>query len=99
MKLGVLIERDGVLNRTRIERQHQVGPLTLEDFHIHKAVAPLLHKLKSAGFILLATTNQPGLSRGWLVVARRMKPADFSLWSSGATALWMWKSSSVSGPT
>jgi len=44
MKLGVFIERDGILNRE---------------------VLPLLKKLKAAGFVLIATTNQPGLSRGY----------------------------------
>lgn len=65
MKLGVFIERDGVLNQIRVERQHQVGPLTLDQFRIHQDVAPHLLKLKAAGFILIATTNQPGLSRGY----------------------------------
>lgn len=65
MKLGVFIERDGVLNQARVERQHQVSPLTLEDFHLNQDAIPLLKKLKSAGFLLIATTNQPGLSRGY----------------------------------
>ncbi len=65
MKLGVFVERDGILNRVRVERHHQVTPLTLEDFHIEEKVAPLLKKLKSAGLLLIATTNQPGLSRGY----------------------------------
>ena|ERR1041384_4799347 len=85
MKLGVFIERDGVLNKARIERQHQVGPLTLDQFQVQKSAAPLLHKLKAAGFILLATTNQPGLSRGYQsrreldlmhVMMRRVLPLD-----------------------
>jgi D-glycero-D-manno-heptose 1,7-bisphosphate phosphatase len=65
MKLGVFIERDGILNRVRVERQHQVSPLTLEDFHVKKETAPLLKRLKAAGFLVFATTNQPGLSRGY----------------------------------
>jgi D-glycero-D-manno-heptose 1,7-bisphosphate phosphatase len=65
MKQGVFIERDGVLNSVKVERQHQVSPLTLEEFHISKDAAPLLSKLKAAGFVLIATTNQPGLSRGY----------------------------------
>ena len=65
MKLGVFIERDGVLNKARVERQYQVSPLTLEDFQLNKEAAPLLSRLKAAGFILIATTNQPGLSRGY----------------------------------
>ena len=65
MKLGVFIERDGVLNQVRIERQHQVSPLTLDEFHINQEAVALLNKLKAAGLVLVATTNQPGLSRGY----------------------------------
>ena len=66
MKRGIFIERDGVLNRTRVERQHQVSPLTVDQFRVNTAAAPLLLKLKEAGFVLIATTNQPGISRGYL---------------------------------
>jgi D-glycero-D-manno-heptose 1,7-bisphosphate phosphatase len=65
MKLGVFIERDGILNRVRVERQHQVSPLLLEDFRVNREAAPLLQRLKNAGLVLIATTNQPGLSRGY----------------------------------
>jgi D-glycero-D-manno-heptose 1,7-bisphosphate phosphatase len=65
MKLGVFIERDGVLNQVRVERQHQVSPLTLEEFKVNKEAASLLGRLKTAGLILIATTNQPGISRGY----------------------------------
>jgi D-glycero-D-manno-heptose 1,7-bisphosphate phosphatase len=65
MKSGVFIERDGVLNETRIERQHQVSPLTLKEFRPRIEVLPLLNELKAAGLVLIVTTNQPGLSRGY----------------------------------
>ena len=65
MKLGVFIERDGILNEARVERQYQVSPLTLEDFRVNREAAPLLARLKAAGLLLIATTNQPGLSRGY----------------------------------
>ncbi|HOX58924.1 MAG TPA: HAD-IIIA family hydrolase [Candidatus Paceibacterota bacterium] len=65
MKQGIFIERDGVLNCVRVERQQQVSPLTLEEFRVNEAIAPLLRKLKNAGLLLIATTNQPGLSRGY----------------------------------
>jgi D-glycero-D-manno-heptose 1,7-bisphosphate phosphatase len=65
MKLGVFIERDGVLNQVRVERHHQVGPVTLDQFRINKDAAPQLQKLKAAGFVLIVTTNQPGISRGY----------------------------------
>ncbi len=65
VKQAVFIERDGVLNKARVERQQQVGPLTLEEFHLNAELAPLLKKLKAADLVLIATTNQPGLSRGY----------------------------------
>jgi len=65
MKQGVFIERDGVLTEARVERQLQVSPLTLEEMKLTKGAAPLLAKLKSAGLVLIATTNQPGISRGY----------------------------------
>jgi D-glycero-D-manno-heptose 1,7-bisphosphate phosphatase len=66
MKSGVFFERDGILNRARVERLYPVSPLSLEDLHVNKEAAPLLAKLKAAGLLLIATTNQPGLSRGYL---------------------------------
>lgn len=65
MKLGIFIERDGVLNKARVERQHQISPLSLEEFHVNKAANAPLMKLRAAGFLIIATTNQPGLSRGY----------------------------------
>jgi D-glycero-D-manno-heptose 1,7-bisphosphate phosphatase len=67
MKLGVFIERDGILNLVNVERQHQVLPLTLEELRPNLAAVPLLEKLRAAGFVLIATTNQPGLSRGYQI--------------------------------
>ena len=54
-----------MLNEARMENHQQVSPLLMEQFVIHKEAAPLLTKLKQSGLILLATTNQPGLSRGY----------------------------------
>src|SRR5258708_471358 len=65
MKQGVFIERDGVLNQARVERSHQVSPLTLDQFQVNKDALPLLKALKAAGLALIVTTNQPGISRGY----------------------------------
>jgi len=59
------MERDGVLNQVRVERQHQVTPLTLDEYHVKMEAHGLLQKLKDAGFVLIVATNQPGLSRGY----------------------------------
>ena len=65
MKKAVFIERDGVLNLVRVERQQPLSPLTLDDFQMNPDAIPLLQKLKVAGLFLIATTHQPGLSRGY----------------------------------
>jgi len=65
MKIGVFIERDGVLNRARVERDHQVSPLTLDEFRVNRTALPLLRELKASGLVLIGTSNQPGLSRGY----------------------------------
>jgi len=64
MKVAILMERDGILNLPRIERQCQVAPLTLEELQVNQAAIPVLEHLKAAGVVLIATTNQPGLSTG-----------------------------------
>ena len=65
MRAAVFLERDGVLNHARIERLLQTSPLTLDEFRINEEAIEPLRALKEAGFLLLATTNQPGLSRGY----------------------------------
>jgi D-glycero-D-manno-heptose 1,7-bisphosphate phosphatase len=64
MKSGVFFERDGVLNLAP-QRPRQLTPLTVEDFRINESAIEPLAQLRAAGFLLLVTTNQPGLSRGY----------------------------------
>jgi D-glycero-D-manno-heptose 1,7-bisphosphate phosphatase len=66
MKAGVFIERDGVLNRAQVTGNHQSSPLRMEDFQVNLEAADWLGKLKASGLVLIATTNQPSLSRGLL---------------------------------
>src|SRR5881409_704011 len=66
MKSGIFFERDGILNLAKIERGYQVSPRSLDEFELNPAALEPLQKLKAAGFVLVATTNQPGLSRGYL---------------------------------
>lgn len=85
MRLAVFLERDGLLNRVRIDQHHQISPRTLDEFQpVDGAVEPL-QQLKDAGFVLIVTTNQPGLSSGCLsrreldlmhAVLRRRFPVD-----------------------
>jgi len=85
MRPGVFFERDGVLSLPKVERGHQLTPLSLEDFRPNLAARASLLALKKAGFALLATTNQPGLGRGYLMrreldrmhdLLRRQLPLD-----------------------
>jgi D-glycero-D-manno-heptose 1,7-bisphosphate phosphatase len=64
MKSAIFIERDGILNLPQVQHQEQVTPATLEQFKINRRALPTLEHLKAAGFLLIATTNQPGLSDG-----------------------------------
>jgi D-glycero-D-manno-heptose 1,7-bisphosphate phosphatase len=65
MKRAVFIERDAILNEVRLGPKQQIAPLTLEEFKVIPSAHGPLRKLKSAGFLLIVTTNQPGLSRGY----------------------------------
>ncbi len=85
MKTAVFFERDGILNLCEAERGHQVQPVRLEQFKVNPAAKPLLAELKRAGLLLIATTNQPGTSRGQMsrneldmmhAVLRRQLPLD-----------------------
>jgi D-glycero-D-manno-heptose 1,7-bisphosphate phosphatase len=64
MKTAIFIERDGILNQVGVERRQQVAPLTLDQFQMNLEASPVLGRLKAAGFLLIVTTNQPGLSLG-----------------------------------
>jgi D-glycero-D-manno-heptose 1,7-bisphosphate phosphatase len=66
MKLAVFFERDGLLNRVKVERFQQISPESLGEFHLNPEALEPLQQLKDAGFLVLVTTNQPGLSRGTL---------------------------------
>lgn len=62
----MFIERDGVLNRVRVVNGQPSPPLVAADFFPLPTAAQPLVDLKAAGFMLFVTTNQPGLSRGYL---------------------------------
>ena len=85
MKPAVFFERDGVLNLCETHRGQQVQPLRVEQFRVNENARGLLIELKRQGFIIIATTNQPGLSRGLLsrsdldfmhLVLRKRLPLD-----------------------
>lgn len=66
MKGAVFIERDGVLNEPIIDQGKVRAPRCLDEFKVRAAAAPALDRLRAAGLLAIATTNQPGLSDGTL---------------------------------
>jgi D-glycero-D-manno-heptose 1,7-bisphosphate phosphatase len=85
VKSAIFFERDGILNEVEINRNQQVVPTTLAAFKVKPEVPELLKKLKDAGFLLIVTTNQSGVSHGTLSrreldhmheILRRRAPVD-----------------------
>ncbi len=66
MKTAVFFERDGVLNLCPTHNGIQAVPFRFEDFLINPVAPPLLAELRASGFILIVTTNQPGITSGLL---------------------------------
>ena len=66
MRTAIFIERDGLLNLPKVEGQYQIAPRSVNELVLNRAAIKPLQELKAAGFLLLATTNQPGISRGYL---------------------------------
>lgn len=64
MKRAVFFERDTLLNLANPKLGQQKTPSTLEQFHVNEHALHPLQRLKTAGFILIATTNQPDVSGG-----------------------------------
>jgi D-glycero-D-manno-heptose 1,7-bisphosphate phosphatase len=48
-----------------VQKNQQVSPLMLEDFRMNTDALEPIRELKAAGFLVIVTTNQPGLSRGY----------------------------------
>jgi D-glycero-D-manno-heptose 1,7-bisphosphate phosphatase len=66
MKTAIFLERDGILNVPVLAGQSQIAPVSLDQFKLNKQALPALEALKAAGFVLIVTTNQPGISTGFL---------------------------------
>lgn len=60
------MERDGILNLDQVENGRSISPLLLEQLAYNPEAVEPLRQLKGMGFLLIATTNQPGISRGTL---------------------------------
>ncbi len=59
MNRCVFLDRDGVLNK---ELGYQITDI--EEFELVEGLKESIHKLKSAGFLLIIITNQSGIAKG-----------------------------------
>ena len=66
MRAAVFVERDGILNCDRVEGNQPAPPLSLEQLEPKTEAIEPLRQLRAVGYLLIATTNQPALSRGQL---------------------------------
>lgn len=65
MKCAAFLERDGLLNRVRVDGHRVFTPLTVDEFVLVPEAEAPLQRLKRAGFLLIVTTCQAGISRGY----------------------------------
>ena len=76
MKRAVFLDRDGVINRVKIEGGKPLSPRRFEDFEFLPGIERLAERLKEAGFLRVVVTNQPDLVRGRLEESELEKMHD-----------------------
>ena len=64
MRRAVFLDRDGVLNRAVVRDGKPYPPDALDELEILPGVDESCAKLKKAGFLLVAVSNQPDVARG-----------------------------------
>ncbi|HEV8384922.1 MAG TPA: HAD family hydrolase [Candidatus Acidoferrales bacterium] len=66
MRPGVLLDRDGVLNRVVVREGRRVSPRSLAEFELLPGAARAVASLRGAGLPVVVVTNQPDVARGLL---------------------------------
>lgn len=64
MKVAVFFERDGILIHPQGDGATSRTPQRMEEFRVREEILERLTELRAAGFLLFATTNQPGVTSG-----------------------------------
>jgi D-glycero-D-manno-heptose 1,7-bisphosphate phosphatase len=64
MRRGVLLDRDGVLNRAFLREGKPHPPATIAEVEILPGVAEAVEELRSLGLVLVGVSNQPDVARG-----------------------------------
>jgi D-glycero-D-manno-heptose 1,7-bisphosphate phosphatase len=68
MKRAVFLDRDGVINRSRMNNGVPKPPTSIEDVEIIDGVLEAIKTLQAHNFIPVVVTNQPDVSRGAITV-------------------------------
>ena len=63
---AVFLDRDGVINQSKVADGKPYPPTSLDEFVIFPGVVEACRKLKAAGFLVVVATNQPDVGRGTL---------------------------------
>ena len=63
---AVFLDRDGVINQTRVVDGKPYPPRSIDEFSVLPGVSEACRRLKQAGFLLVVATNQPDVGRGTL---------------------------------
>lgn len=64
MRKAVFLDRDGVINRSIVRAGKPYPPSGLHELEVLPGVAEACRTLSSAGWLLIAVTNQPDVARG-----------------------------------
>jgi len=71
MKRGVLLDRDGVINRMVYDAEHGTvdSPANPEQFELLPGAAAAVHSLNHWGLPVAVVSNQPGVAKGKMTLA------------------------------
>lgn len=64
MRRAVFVDRDGVINRSVVRDGRPFPPSSCAELEILPGVVEAVERLRSAGFLVIAVTNQPDVGRG-----------------------------------
>lgn len=68
LRPAVFLDRDGVLNEALVIDEQALSPTTEADLRVLPGVPEAVDRLRAAGFVLVAVTNQPDIAGGRVTV-------------------------------
>lgn len=61
---AVFLDRDGVINKSVVQRGIPHPPATLDEFELSEGVTEAVERIRQAGYAVVVVTNQPDVARG-----------------------------------